>query len=82
MTGYRSAMHRKSREMHRYTFEDRTAMKKASISERQRIKNSLSKPRPFRGLVNVLDSIKRRKKESKNATNIKGSGNLRHQQEK
>lgn len=73
MTGYRSAMHRKSRLMHKYPMKERTAMKRASIFERQRMKDSLDKPSPFSGILNVLDFLKRRKKESKNGTAVKGA---------
>lgn len=81
MPGYRSAMHRKSRGLHKYTAEERTAMKRASIYERQQIKDSLNKPRPFSGILNVIDFLKRRKKETKNAKDIKGGKKGQHQRQ-
>ena len=81
MTGYRSAMHRKSKERHRYSMEDRTAMKKASIVERQQMKDSLNKSRPFSGILNVLDFLKRRKKGDRNETDVKGGKKGQHQRQ-
>jgi len=66
---YNSPMHRKARLRKKYTSKERTAMKRASIEERRRIKEGIDKPNPFRGIVRFMDSIKNLRKGGKNVKN-------------
>jgi len=80
-TGYNSALHRKSRQMHKYPLKERTAMKSASIFERRRIKDGLNRRNPFGGILGFIDSLKGKKKEKNNATDVKGAQGKGHQRQ-
>lgn len=64
--GYNSWMHRKVVMLKKYSGEERAAIKRASIAERQRIKDSLEDTNPLRGVLGFLQSLrKRRNKDEK-----------------
>lgn len=80
MTGYRSAMHRKSRLMHKYKLKERTEMKKDHIMARQALRDGKN-TNMFGGLINFLAEMKKRKKEKNSAKDIDGSKKGQHQRQ-
>ena len=81
MTGYNSAMHRKSRLMHKYKLEERTERKKANIHARQALRDGDRKPNMLGGILNFLAEMKKRKKEKNSAKNIDSGRKGQHQQQ-
>ena len=81
MTGYKSAMHRKSRLMHKYKLKERTEMKKAHIRARQASRDEGKKTNMLGGLLNFLAEMKKRKKEKNSAKDIDSGRRGQHQQQ-
>jgi len=81
MSGYRSAMHRKSRLMHKYKLIERTEIKRANILARQALRDGDKKPNMLGGLLNFLAELKKRKKEKNSAKDIDSGRKGQHQQQ-
>jgi len=79
-TGYNSMMHRKSRQMHKLEPKERTARKKEGIRARQALRDGDRKPNVLGGLVNFINSLKK-KKEKKNAERVEGGKKGQHQRQ-